>query len=259
MREFTAFFNKQYRDAQDGPFLLKVQQALLQVLREHYPKKTLPEHIFLADDCFVVYRNLGFMTDEYFQRALVDSNVDPVILGRIWRLWTLCWAMHSRWNTEGCMVDCGTYNGVALEVALRYSLYKKGLWHRDIIACDIFDFPPDEARKADHGPDLHRAVTSRLSSVGEVKVLKGRLPDLLTTTSLPSITWCQIDLNSAQADGETFAYILPKLTNGAIVIFDDYGFSRYADTQKRLDSILEANGGRILELPTGQGLYVHRA
>jgi hypothetical protein len=258
LREFTAFFNKQYRDSQDGPFLLKAKTALLQLLRENYAQKSLPSHMFFADDCFVVFRNLGFMNDEYFQLALATAKVDQVLLARIWRVWTLCWSMHLRWSTKGCMIDCGTYNGVTLEVALRYSSSKLGSRGDSILACDLFDDPPDEARKADHGPHLHQAVATRLAPLGSVKVLKGRLPDSLIAAQLTPVTWCHIDLNSADADGETFKYILPKLTDGATVVFDDYGSSRYAETQKRLDSIAELTGSRILELPTGQGLYIHQ-
>ncbi len=48
LREFSAFFNQQYRDAPDGPYLLKVQNALLRALRQIKSEKPLPEHIFFG-------------------------------------------------------------------------------------------------------------------------------------------------------------------------------------------------------------------
>ena len=258
LREFTAFFNKQYRDQPDGSFLHRLQQAFLEKLLEVNQGKSLPEHIFYADDCFVVYRNLGFLKDEDFQLALRKANVDKVIMGRVWRLWVLAWSMHSRWATEGTLIDCGTYNGCALEVGLNYCIQKLGLRDGPIFACDIFDTPPEEARKVEHGPSLHETVANRLAHCGDTTVVKGALPGSLDNRDLGNITWCQIDLNSAEADADTFRALLNKLTDGAMVIFDDYGFSRYASTQKELDIIANKQGNRILELPTGQGLYIHK-
>jgi O-methyltransferase len=258
LREFTAFFNKQYRDQPDGSFLHNLQQAFLEKLLDINQGKSLPEHVFYADDCFVVYRNLGFLKDEDFQLALRKAKVDKVIMGRVWRLWLLAWSMHSRWKTEGSFVDCGTYNGCALEVGLNYCVQKLGARDGAIFACDLFENPPNEARKVEHGPHLHETVEQRIAHCGDTIVVKGALPGSLDNQALGNITWCQIDLNSAAADADTFRALLSKLTDGAMVIFDDYGFSRYSDTQKELDIIANALGNRILELPTGQGLYIHK-
>ena len=51
--------------------------------------------------------------------------------------------------------------------------------------------------------------------------------------------WSQIDLNSAEADLGAFEFIYEKLTKGAIVIFDDYGFARYKKTQESIDRFLK--------------------
>ena len=72
----------------------------------------------------------------------------------------------------------------------------------------------------------------------------------------PRVSWCQIDLNSADSDLSAFKMIYPYLNSGSHVIFDDYGFSRYKQTQEKLDSFLKTTGERICELPTGQGLFI---
>lgn len=258
LREYTAFFNKQYRDEPDGSFLYQLQQAFLKKLLELRQGSDLPDHIFYADDCFVVYRNLGFLNDQDFQGALKKSNVDNVIMGRVWRLWVLAWSMSMRWNTEGVILDCGTYNGCALQVALNYCISVQGRREGKVYACDLFDAPPEESRKVEHGPLLHEVVARRLNDCGNVTVVKGPLPDSLKEFPIEKVTWAQIDLNSDVADASVFSHVLGRLADGAIVIFDDYGFSRYSSTQKALDLIVKNSGSRILELPTGQGMYIHR-
>jgi O-methyltransferase len=258
--EFTAFFNKEYRDQPDGPFLAAIQSAFLKKIAEH-SGGSKPEHMFYADDCFVVYRNLGFLKDDCFATALQEANVDQVMLGRVWRLWVVAWSLRLRWDTLGAVVDFGTYNGKAFETAVRYC-QKKSVLSRgsrgEVLAFDLFENPPIEARKSDHGPKLFNSVRQRLGDLCGAIVVRGELPGSLHGVTISDVTWAQIDLNSANADASVFREIFPKLVDGAVVIFDDYGFSRYRDTQNALDSYLSAKGGVILELPTGQGLYIHR-
>jgi O-methyltransferase len=256
-REKTAFFNKQYRDQPDGSALLGLQKGIAAHLFKLGGGAEPPSHVFFADDCMVTYRNVGFLRDQVFQESIGDANLDDVFMARIWRIWVLAWAIDTRWKTEGALVDCGTYNGKALKAALSYAQRRHGKRTGQIIACDLFDSPPDEARKLDHGPHLAERVRNELNDFGNVSVVQGKLPHSLTGYELESITFCQIDLNSAEADLTTFEYLYPLLTSGAIVIFDDYGFSRYSETQKSLDSFLMKHKKRILELPTGQGLYIH--
>lgn len=258
LRENTAFYNKQYRDQPDGSFLLTLQRIFLKKLLELGGGSSLPSHIFYADDCFVVYRNLGFLKDRDFQSALQAAGVDSVLMGRVWRIWVLAYTMHSRWSTRGAVLDCGTYNARALEVCLHYCTQTLGARFEPIYAADLFENPPVEAKKSDHGPLLFEDVKGRLSKYSHVHVVKGALPGSLDSLKLKSVTWCQIDLNSSSSDANTFTSILDVLEDGAIVIFDDYGFSRYAETQMAIDKICVELGTRVLELPTGQGLYIHR-
>lgn len=258
MLPLTAFFNKQYRDHPDGPFLQQLQELFIARLLDARGGRGLPEHVHYADDCFVVFRNLGFQEDDLFCRAIEDTRMDPVIQGRLWRLWVVCWSLATRWETAGDILDLGTYNGHAFEVAIRYarSLSDDSSADRKVYACDMFEDPPLEARKIHHSPNLHRIVEERLSSICQPVVVKGMLPHTLTPHAIEQVTWAQIDLNSAAADSTTFEYLLPKLVPGAMVIFDDYGFSRYKDTQMEIDRIAKTIKRRVLELPTGQGLLI---
>ncbi len=130
--------------------------------------------------------------------------------------------------------------------------------HMSVIAADIFDDPPIEARKIEHGPGLHEKVCSRLAGLCDFEVIKGILPSSLIGKVPSNVSWAHIDLNDAEADASTFQAILPKLTKGAHVIFDDYGFSRYSDTKELIDRVISKERlNPVVELPTGQGFYIH--
>ena len=236
----AAMFHKDYQDFSPEK-RAEVQQALQQLMR--LLGANGGNDCTLHDDLFVWFRNLFFTTDPKFDAACGSLNF--VLRARLWRLYTLCWAAE---QTTGNLVDIGTYDGRALEVVLRYA-------PRPAYAYDLFDNVPEEARKSDHGPTLAAEVTERLKPYG-VQVYAG---DIRTTAhTLPdTIGCCQIDLNNAEAEGFVFPLVYERLTPGAIVIFDDYGFRRYRESALTHQRFLQGKE-QVLELPTGQGLLVKR-
>jgi hypothetical protein len=256
IKETLAFYDKCYKAREDGAFLLSLQKAFAsQVLKKYQGE--LPDHIYYADNCFVAYRNLGFLQDIAFARACINSDFDEVMYGRIWRIWVVTCSMLSAWRNDGVIADFGTYHGKALGAGIRYCTSLLGPREDEIYAFDLFENPPSEARKRDHGPELFEVVSRRLQLLGNVCVVKGELPNSIDQSNLKKIAWAQLDLNSAQADLGTFKRIFPLLVKGAVVIFDDYGAIRYSETQQALDEFLSAYNRRIIELPTGQGMYLH--
>ena len=205
-------------------------------------------HSTLHDDLFVWFRNLFFTTDPRFDAACGSLNF--VLRARLWRLYTLCWACEQGIRHPGDIVDIGTYDGRALEVVLRYQTRLPKVY-----AYDLFDHVPEEARKAEHGPSLCAEVCARLEPYG-VSVYGGDVRD--TLDFLPDqIAFCQIDLNDAEAEGHAFPLVYERLTPGAVVIFDDYGFRRYRESALTHQRFLDGKE-QVLELPTGQGLLVKR-
>jgi hypothetical protein len=151
---------------------------------------------------------------------------------------------------RGAIVDIGTYDGRALEVALRYA-EPRGL----VMAYDLFDSPPKESRKRDHGPDLYEKVKERLKP-WKAAVHMGDVTQL-TWTFPERIAFAQIDLNCAEAEAKVFPAVYARLVPGAVVVFDDYGFARYRESALAHQAFVQGKE-QVLELPTGQGLLIKR-
>jgi len=264
IKPITAFWSKQFYADSLGSRLLKLFQAIAVQLQDIYAKEGVGDEaekkgILFADDCLVAFRNLGFLEDPLFIRAVGPRAQDPVLMARVWRLWVTSWSLSACWNINGDVLDLGTYNGKSFFTTCKYALLfnKAPKKNGSFIASDLFEDPPKEAKKTDHGPDLHQRVTLLMQTLlPESIVVKGFLPDCLGNLNIHTIAWCQIDLNSAEADLHSFMSVYPKLSRGAHVIFDDYGSNRYPETQKSLDVFLQSKGERILELPTMQGLFI---
>lgn len=263
LRPVTAFWNKDYFTRQACKYLhqlfTKWAQEISEIQKQQGIDFQVESGFYFSDDFMCGLRNLGFLEDPIFIRAVGPRKNDKVLMARIWRLWFTSWSLAQCWKKGGDILDCGTYNGKAFYTSCKYAALLKGDFNRDgnIIAADLFENPPREAQKADHGPGLESSVRQMfLTTFPDTKVIKGYLPNSLDSVTINQISWCQIDLNSAEHDVSTFKYIFDKLQAGAHVIFDDYGFSRYKNTQKMLDNFLDADNSRIFELPTGQGLWI---
>lgn len=259
----TAFWNKDYQ-TNIGKILKKhlvsLHSSLSSKLDITDNNPYSENGIYFADDCFITLRNLGFLKDPLFVKAVGPRSSDRVLMGRIWRLWFISWSLSVKWASSGMILDFGTYNGKAMFTACKYAHLKNKnvpLNQQNIVLADIFENPPKEAKKADHCSTLHLDVESLFSSFKNKIIAKGFIPESIKDIDFSKgIKWCQIDLNSAAADLDAFSLIYDYLLPGAHVIFDDYGFSRYHSTQKLLNSFLEDKPEVIFELPTGQGLLI---
>jgi O-methyltransferase len=213
-------------------------------------------HAFLADDLLAWFRTLGFLDEPQFVQACGEHASDPVIRARIWRVHTLCWAARSCLGIEGDYVDLGCYDGKTVEIIARYlGFAQQG---RRYYVYDLFDNPPEEARKVAHGPGLQGPVEDRLRGFGDIRVVGGRLPESLEAAMPARIAFAQLDLNSADAELACLERLFERLSPGAILVLDDYGFVRYRESHAREKAFFGARSTPVLELPTGQGLVVKR-
>jgi len=86
--------------------------------------------------------------------------------------------------------------------------------------------------------------------------IKGYIPNVFTENPGPDeISWLHIDLNSSMPTLKTLEHFLPKLLPGGIVLFDDYGKSRYEETKAVADKFCSQFDGLLMPFPTGQAIF----
>ena len=210
----------------------------------------------LADDMFVWFRNLGFLTENDFLHAFAPYAEDQLLRARIWRVYMLCWAVRSCLRVEGDFVDLGCYDGHTVDVMLRYLDFNQS--SKNYYLYDLFENPTAESRKAKHGPSLYSQVSQLFSSYPRVKVIKGPVPDSFSQGLPKQIAFAQIDLNEAEPEIAALKAIYDRITPGGMIIFDDFGFKRYATSHQKEMEFLREKGDVIFESPTGQGLFIKR-
>jgi hypothetical protein len=232
--------------------LLKGLQEAANVLAPNRPGG----HALLADDMLVWFRNLGFLADAEFTRACGVESSSALIRARIWRVYTLCWAARSCLGLRGDYVDVGCYDGRTVAIIARhidFASHPATYW-----VYDMFDDPPPESRKAEHGPELQAQVEDRLRGLGRYRVVGGRVPESFARGAPRRIAFAQIDLNDAAAEVACLEALHERIVPGGMLVLDDYGFARYRESHLREKEFFARRGTQVLELPTGQGLVVRR-
>lgn len=239
-----------------------------------------PQHhsVFWGDRLLTIDKSAGFLADPAFRTAYeavrgshqYDQYASPQTIA--WRLHTLVWAARHGLAVAGDFVECGVFKGDMAWVVSQlvdYKTLQKKFYLYDTFAgfSDKYsshkDFPdnPDFIQFANrhyNDPTLYPYVCQRFANEPAVKVIKGVVPDILLQEAPDKIAFLHIDLNSPAAEIGALEILFPRLSPGAMVVFDDYGWKQFHKQKEAEDVFMAKVGYEILELPTGQGLVVKR-
>lgn len=239
-----------------------------------------PHHdsLFWGDRLLTIDKSAGFLEEPTFRKAYdtvrgshtYDQYDSPHTIA--WRLHTLVWAARSGLDLEGDFVECGTFKGDMAWVISQAADFKSR--NKKFYLYDTFDgfsekysspadFPEhprfiDYANVHYRNPELYPSVCDRFKDRPDVKVIKGVVPDVLLQEAPEKIAFMHIDLNSPAAEIGALELLFPRMTPGAILVFDDYGWKQYHRQKEAEDIFMRERGYEILELPTGQGVVVKR-
>ncbi|HWP00062.1 MAG TPA: class I SAM-dependent methyltransferase [Methylococcus sp.] len=255
---FFALWNKEYgRQPFSSQAVRHAFTAALRTLAAILEANRVGSGAVLADDMLVWFRNAGFLEDPVFIEAMGPLHRDETLRARIWRVYTLCWAARSCLGLDGDYLDIGCYDGKTVAVITRYCQFNK-YQEKTYWLYDMFENPPEESRKVHHGPGLFEHVSQMFEPLGNVRVIKGTVPESFQLGLPKRIAFAQIDLNAAEPELACLGAIYDRLLPGGMIVFDDFGFRRYRESRDQISRFLVSRGQIIWESPTGQGLFIKR-
>ncbi len=213
--------------------------------------------IYTGDNLFTFGRNLGFLEDDALMKAFNTHATTPQEQSILWRNVVVTWGMRNGLRLEGDFVECGCYKGVTARIAYDAA----GLVNhpdRHYYLYDLFEHDVTMAHHAlpDHSRTLFTECKSRFADFPNVTVTQGKVPDVLAQVAPERIAFMNLDLNNAEGEIGALEVLFDRMVPGAVLVFDDYGWSAYRQQKLAEDPWLLKRGYRILELPTGQGLLV---
>jgi hypothetical protein len=179
-----------------------------------------------------------------------------------YRVYLLVSFAKSSLRTSGDFVELGTRRGGTALSIMKYCAFEK--LNRTFYLMDTFNGTV-ESQMTDHEKMIgnhyqysstYLECSSTFSKFSNVKVIRGTVPHDLNLITPKKIAFLHIDLNSAFAESLAIAELWSQMSEGAITVFDDYGFDRHSDQKKFLDAIVRNWDTKIISLPTGQGLLI---
>ncbi len=203
---------------------------------------------FLHDPLFAESYRMGKATGSWG-----DSDLE-------WRAYVACWAAEKGKRLEGDFVECGVNRGGLALTVMNYIGFNQ-LAGRKFYLLDTYEGFPEETRPLASRPvldrytDCYNAVLKTFSAYENAVVVKGSVPDTLHQVKSEKVCYLSIDMNCAEPEIAAATYFWDRLVSGAVILLDDYGYSKdYLRQKQAFDAFAKKRGVQVLLIPTGQGL-----
>ncbi len=236
-------------------FAIKDEQVFGQGMRQAL-QQVRHGGIFAGDNLVTMSKNLGFLQDEKFMAAVRKHATSDTERGLVWRQAVVAWAAREGLRREGDFVECACYKGTTARIICDYVDF--GTLDKRYYLYDLFEHDPAMPHHAmtEHSKELFGKTQARFADLPNVTVTQGAVPDVLHDVAPEKIAFLHIDLNNAAAEIGALDLLFDRMSPGAILLLDDYGWIFYHEQKKAEDPWFAKRGYQVLELPTGQGLVI---
>lgn len=99
-------------------------------------------------------------------------------------------------------------------------------------------------------------VKQNLSEFDFIKYHKGWIPERFGEVEDIMFSFVHIDVDLYQPIYDSISFFFPRLINGGIMVFDDYGYLQFPGAKKAVDEYLRANPALFMPLPSGQAFLI---
>jgi hypothetical protein len=182
-----------------------------------------------------------------------------------WRVMMACWLGWHAKRLQGDFVECGVNTGITSLAVCEYVDFNT--LDKNFYLFDTYDGIPvrsmlpeeREGRLAENEQffvECYEIAKRNFAKYPRAKLIRGIVPDTLATVDVNSVAYLHLDLNVAQPERAAIEHFWPKMSVGAVVLLDDYGWTPYRPQKDTLDEFARREGVEILTVPTGQGLLI---
>jgi O-methyltransferase len=216
---------------------------------------------FLTEPRFVEANQAGLNAGLQFTWPGTDNVIDMP-----WRVHIACWAARHAVHLPGDLVECGVHTGSLSLAICRYIDFNST--GKAFYLFDTFTGIPAEQMAEEEAPfrmeenhayyreDSYETALKNFAQYPGVRLVRGRVPDTLGSVEIDAVSYLSLDMNIAAPEVAALEFFWPKLSVGAIVLLDDYGWTHYRPQKVALDKFAAKQDVEIATLPTGQGLLI---
>ena len=231
------------------------------------------EYSYIGDGLATAH-NTDFLKDKKFVNAYNKSKTITQALKNhpgediLYRTYIACFCAKYALKISGDFVECGVGKGMLSRTIVDYLKFENV--KKKFYLIDTFSgIPIKQAANIKEKKNMEFLNTLNFSGsylkhihlifkkYNNVKIIEGKIPEILKKSSIKKISYLSIDMNNAYAEIETIKFFYNKITKGGIVLLDDYAYGKSFILQKIYwDKFAKSKGIQILTLPTGQGLII---
>lgn len=223
-----------------------------------------------AKDGLATKHNADFAHEPRFAAAYQAAKLETQFQHEIeWRAYIACWLGERGKALGGDFVECGVYRGFVSLTVMKYIGFEL-MTDRNFYLLDTFRGPvasmvTEEERRSgatralcgtETYDDIHAEVVETFRSIGNVKVVRGPVPETLEQVASERICYLHLDMNNAAPEIAAAEHFWERLAPGAAILLDDYGWAQHAVQRRAFDSFASRRGVGVLSLPTGQGVML---
>lgn len=227
---------------------------------------------YFQEGLFTVHKD-HFRSDPQFREAYLrglQAIGDPHAKFE-WRVHIALWAAAAGLRVPGDFVECGVNTGLISSAILQRLRWNQA--GRRFYLIDTFSGPVLEQFSKEEIAKGRRAVVENALAAGgyvtdlervranyaewpNAIVVPGVVPDVLPGLEIGRVAFLHLDMNCAYPERAALEFFWDRLSPGAMVLLDDYGFYGHDLQADAMDAAARALGTDILSLPTGQGLMI---
>ncbi len=223
-------------------------------------------------DGLATFHNCEFLSDPKFQAAY-RFGMQVGALRRLdlhveWRAWIAIWAAEQALRVPGDFVECGVHTGILSGTVAHWTDFRTRA-DRRMWLLDTFDGLPEEQlseteraiglqqyNEEYRGSDGLANIRAKFRGYPNVHIVPGAVPGTLAQVAAERVAYLSIDMNIALPEIAAAEYFWPLLSQGGIVLLDDYNWMAHVNQKRAFDAFAAARGLRVLGLPTGQGILI---
>jgi len=243
----------------------KLRRALRAMRRE---LKNSPSIFSYDRDGLSTIHNADFMNNPRFQKAMERAAQSDYRYEIEWRIHIATWAAEHCMRLPGDFIECGVNRGFTSSAILDYVQWNKTHGEKNFYLMDTFnglvDSLVNDRERAlgriemfkERYTECFDLVKNNFSEFENVTLIRGAIPGTLAQCPAQEIAFMHIDMNCAAPEIAALRHFWPRLTHGAMVILDDYGYRGYQPQKDAMDALGQELNFSILSLPTGGGLII---
>lgn len=164
-------------------------------------------------------------------------------------------------DVPGDTVECGTLEGAGsyLILAMNKQSRKHERWHHVFDSFEGLSIPGDTDGEHWSAGDLsvsEDTVRGNLSVSDRFTLHKGWIPTRFDEVNERRFAFVHIDVDLYQPTLDSIAYFYPRLSDGGIILCDDYGSGLCPGATKAVDEFLADKPEKMLYMSCGSGFMI---